>query len=773
MSTPVLARRRRLLERPSPWLLFGFLASAGLVALAWFTKTGFLAEYEAFPAVLRGYSVVGVFFGVLATASVGLSAFYSVRKRWLQESMPVGRGTLSMWLWSHVVLGALALLLSILHAGYGVLSLQPTTGKALLFLLVFIVGSGVVWRIVYAWVPRGAAREVGNYSVESSLARAEACLVEIEKLAAGRSPKLRELATWVTTAPENATRESGPAAALDLSEQAVFSEIVRLSVERHASLERSRQKARYVSWLQGWRVVHTPISLLFLILLPLHVIFAYDVPERVLAETPGGSALGGFESASTCSRCHARVVEEWRSSMHAHALSSPIMIAQTNLAARTTLSRAKSPDPQQMCVNCHGPLAARIAPSATLPLETSLLGDPDLVHEGVTCVVCHAFQGDSETGSAALTAFQEKLVPGRAYFGAISHPVGNAFHKTERSSVFTSPERLCQNCHSVVYDRNSDGRIEKGTDLVLQDLFSEWEAYRASGGAHCVDCHMPVVAGVRAAESALMLFEQDEEAPARRLRSHRFGGPDFPLESPTLRDAGRAERQALLSSAAELRIEPGSARFENGRISAQVSVANVGSGHNLPGGFAFVRQMWIELKILDASGRLLASSGVLDSVSQDLCESSILAPGSALAADVVGCAAADPALVTFQQRLVDRIERATDSAGRSAVRAAPAAQEVIVQHLDGGSVPRFRVADGQAVLPLAPSERRTFGYTLSVPAGTRPAKVSARLMFRATPPYFLRALAKTQGPGDGPRVDGFLETLEILTMASASATLAP
>jgi hypothetical protein len=774
MSVPVLARRRRLLERPAPWLLFTLFSTLGALFVALFTAAGGLREYELFPALLRGYTPIGALLGAGAAFAALFTLFYSFRKRWFQESLPFGRGTLAMWLWAHVAFGLLALVLATLHGGYGVVSLQPTSGKALYLLLLAVAASGVLWRLVYAWVPPSAARDVGNYSSDASLSRAEAHLVEIEKLAAGRSPRLRELAAWITENPVDPVQAGTQASALGLDEQRIFSEIVRLAVERHAALDRARRQRRYVARLQGLRVFHTPISVLFVLLLPIHVLFAYDVPEKLLAVSPAGASLGGFESAATCARCHARVVDEWRSSMHAHALSGPVMRAQTNLAARTTLSAARSPDPKQICVNCHAPLAARIAPSATLPLSAPALGDPDLVHEGVTCVVCHTFDGESQTGGGGLTRFQSDLNAGRSYFGSIAEPVGNAFHKSASSPVFTAPERLCQNCHSVVYDKNADGKIEKGIDLVLQDLFSEWQAYRAAGGAHCVDCHMPLVAGQRAAESASIPFEQDETAPARQLRSHRFVGPDFPLEDPAVRDETRPERDALLARAAALTIDPGSARFDGQKLSLNVSVANIGSGHNLPGGFAFVRQMWIELRVLSAANRVLASSGVLPTAAHDLCETSVLAPDSSVRDFVAGCAAADPALVLFQQRLLDRIEPARDAAGNPAIRAAPGALEVVVQHLDGGPVPRLRGVDGKPMPPLAPGERRSFAYSfpLADTPGTRPVRIEARLLFRTTPPYFLRALAKTQEPGDGPRLDGYIANLEIAVMASASTAVA-
>ena len=52
-----------------------------------------------------------------------------------------------------------------------------------------------------------------------------------------------------------------------------------------------------------------------------------------------------------------------------------------------------------------------------------------------------------------------------------------------------------------------------------------------------------------------------------------------------------------------------------------------------------------------------------------------------------------------------------------------------------------------------------------MPAGRTPQRVRVRLLFRATPPYFLRALAKSQTPADGPNLNGFVGNLEINEMA--------
>ncbi|MFZ5895628.1 MAG: multiheme c-type cytochrome [Myxococcota bacterium] len=775
MRAPKLGRQRKLLERGAPWLLWAFAVGIGAIGFATLLDLGLLSEYQLFPAIVRGYTPTGVVFGVLATLAAGATMFYSLRRRTLQEKLPLGRGTLAMWLWAHVTLGALALVFACIHAGYGAFSLQPSLGKALLFLLVFTSLSGVLWRLVYARLPLRAAREVGNYAADESLSRARAQAVEIDKLAAGRSPRLQELVARVLAVKVDAAEAGRAAAGLDPAESAIFAEIARLASERHAALARARGQDRFVLRLQGPRVWHVPVSLLFVLLLPLHVIFAYDAPEQLAAASETAAGLG-FEPASTCKRCHAQIVSEWQSSMHAHALDGPIMRVQTNVAARTSLAALGTPDPKNLCVNCHAPLAARLSPGATLPLAVPELTDPALVHEGVTCVACHGFTGESHTGGAALSAFGHALQPGRTYLGPRNDPVGNAFHRSEGDARFVAPERLCQNCHSVVYDRDGDGRIEKGKDLVLQNLFSEWEQYRAQGGRSCVDCHMPRKAAGRSAEHADIPFEQDQDAPLRPLRSHHFVGPDYPLDQPALRDATHAERKALLSSAVALNATVTRVADE---LRCTVSLKNSGAGHNLPGGFAFVRQMWLEVSVFDAQNRLLASSGRLKATSDDLCDHELLQPGRALARFAVGCNAIDPQLVNLQQRLLDRVEIAKDAAGTQlrdirgefVLSAAAGADEVVVQHVTSGPVARVRPFDNQRLTPLFPGETRNFNYSFGVAGSARPLRTEVRVLFRAVPPYFLRALASQQTERDGPRLDTLVGNIEVVEVARLTNSL--
>jgi hypothetical protein len=160
MTPPRLARRRRLLERHWPWLLASLGAAFAIALAAAVIDAGFLADFEGFSSILRGYTLPGLAFGVVASLACVASFAYALRKRSLQEHLPFGRATLAAWLWSHLYLGLLAGALALAHGGYGSFSFELSSGKATLALLLLLIASGVVWRVLYVLVPPSAGRQL-------------------------------------------------------------------------------------------------------------------------------------------------------------------------------------------------------------------------------------------------------------------------------------------------------------------------------------------------------------------------------------------------------------------------------------------------------------------------------------------------------------------------------------------------------------------------------------------------------------------------------------
>lgn len=711
MRSPI-RKRLAFSERGSVWLAAGVLLSAAIGALgvgAARGKLGAVFGDRAADRVLRGYTPAGLSLGITAVVLTMLAAIYSLRKRPLQERLP-GRGTMTGWLWLHVVASILALVAAAAHAGHGLLSTEVSTGKVLAAIFAALALSGLVWRLAYVILPPLARRAAGK--------RAE---------------------------------DDGA---------------------------RARSQARTTRALQVWRVFHVPLTLLFFPALAAHVVLALELHVDYV---PTGEApiqeLSGFHRSRECASCHRAIFDQWSTSMHAHALRSPVTIAQNNQLLDADLGAARSPDPRRFCVNCHGPVAVAASGKTRLPLRREGYEDA-LLDEGIGCATCHQWRGTESPGGAGLSRFQRGLRPGSTYFGATPDPVGNAFHRSRPASIFKRDGALCAGCHSVQHDRDGDGKIQKGVDLVLQTTQEEYDAYVAKGGrSTCVGCHMPVREGAsRTAERARIPTQQDREAPPRVVHDHSFVGVDYPIDEVAQRDPQRAAREALIRSAARLDLTD--VAVKGSEVTLKAGVTNVGVGHNLPSGLAFARQMWLEVQITNEAKKVIFASGVLAKPSEDLCDAGTLDdPGNPARPFVVGCKVADKQLVSFQQKLVDRIdvERGRDgkpildARGETRPIAAAGAKEAWMQHLTAGVVPRVRPRDAAVLSPIAPDETRTFGYAAPV-GDARRLTVSVRLLFRSQAPYMLRALGSKQRPGE-TQLAPLVENLQVVEMASKTATI--
>jgi hypothetical protein len=135
-------------------------------------------------------------------------------------------------------------------------------------------------------------------------------------------------------------------------------------------------------------------------------------------------------TAQQCGVCHQAIYQQWQSSMHSHALTSPAVIVQTNADLAGPFANAPGPDPQKFCVNCHGPTESALVTSAAMP-------PPASTHwkDGITCTSCHQFDGTPEKGSGGFegayqgNGFQQGFVQvNNEMLGAMDSPVGNSAH---------------------------------------------------------------------------------------------------------------------------------------------------------------------------------------------------------------------------------------------------------------------------------------------------------------------------------------------------------
>jgi hypothetical protein len=283
----------------------------------------------------------------------------------------------------------------------------------------------------------------------------------------------------------------------------------------------------------------------------------------------------------------------------------------------------------------------------------------------------------------------------------------------------------------------------------------------------------------RAADGAQIPGQQSAVAPPRVIHDHSFPGTAFALDTPAQQQATEASRTALLQKAVFFNIDRNSVGFDdNGNLDFEVFIANTGTGHDVPSGFAFARQMWIEITVTDSNQNTLFTSGVLQNpATDDLCDGdSLFEFGNPMIPFFQGCRdGVDQELTTFQQKLVDlagfQIDGSDPFDPAGLTKAVQIGNETWLQYLHGGVVARQRTFDGTLTANIKPFQQEEFQYAANTNGESTGLHVAARLLWRQLPPYFLRALASGQPSTEVPQLAPLIPNIETIVMATDSIDL--
>ncbi|MBX7193368.1 MAG: hypothetical protein K1X94_15040 [Sandaracinaceae bacterium] len=404
-----------------------------------------------------------------------------------------------------------------------------------------------------------------------------------------------------------------------------------------------------------------------------------------------------FQRSERCTMCHADHVSEWQSSMHAYAMVDPVFQALVSVRQADFMGTQ-----DQFCVQCHSAIGTR---GGEITAGFSFTGLSPITLEGVTCVSCHQvteLARDHNSGHV--------LDATASMRGPITDPVASGRHESASSELFGTSE-FCAGCHDIV----------EVSGLSLERPYEEWLSSPArAAGRNCQSCHMPEITR-----------EVAPSAPERTSHEHRFRGVDLPLldgfATPEQMDVLRADRAALLTSSADVRLQVPDSVRAGGTLDLVIDVESLLDAHSLPTGSTFIRQLWLEVVVRDAHDRVVYETGTLDG-NGDLRDH-----WSAL--DPYG----DPDLVSFSSSL-------TNAAGQPEL-------------FPWRSTEHFRRT-------LEPLHTRTVTLFVPVPSSMDgPLSVRARLRFRSHPPFLLRALGLTELV---PRVE-----IQDIDEASASVEVVP
>lgn len=382
-----------------------------------------------------------------------------------------------------------------------------------------------------------------------------------------------------------------------------------------------------------------------------------------------------YPSANTCGVCHPKHYREWSVSQHSYAQLSPIYLSLNNKINK--LTNGSNGD---FCLRCHSPVGANLGESTF----ASNLDRHPASREGITCVVCHRINKTYNKVSGRLALVEGGLT--EPVFG----PTGNlglkkVLDQPEKFRVVTDPKdrgrkihnesklfesiktpTFCGTCHDVTLFNG----------FRLEEAFSEYRVSPAAAkGVTCQDCHMGKVQGKPSGyETGPAAVVGDVPTASRKVTSHLFSGPDYPVIHPgifphnqeatafkTMREWLQFKHEdgwgtdkfedsvpgsykfpkawqsvddrydareilnkqfKLLDFAKKKRLEILKIGFKlsdvvveragEGGLAFRVKVENGTDGHNVPTGFTGERLIWLDVKVTDRDGKVVFRSGDRD-----------------------------------------------------------------------------------------------------------------------------------------------------------------
>ena len=341
---------------------------------------------------------------------------------------------------------------------------------------------------------------------------------------------------------------------------------------------------------------------------------SWERPENMIPDSkislPGDLTVDQLEQPTICGGCHNAIFEQWKGGVHANALNDPIFQKVTKLV----LSEADTEDELEearSCVRCHTPLGhlSKVIETTEDDYDPQEL---DPLKNGIFCDFCHSVKSSAGIGNAPYTVGIEAAGENKTIKWGPRDDAVSPYHGTSFSELHTKSE-ICGTCHDVTHTING---------LPIERTYTEWREGPYNTGdpettVYCQDCHMRQRPGIPATGSTERPDNPGVSAIGGKERDHVYThyhvGANTAL--PALYEGGELNSQMAverLQNCATLEIAAPSLPLIWQQAIIQVKVNNVGAGHYLPTGLSEVREMWLELQIKDALGRIIMHSGKVD-----------------------------------------------------------------------------------------------------------------------------------------------------------------
>lgn len=327
-----------------------------------------------------------------------------------------------------------------------------------------------------------------------------------------------------------------------------------------------------------------------------------DLPITV----PGDVRMSQFFSPISCGACHPEIFKMWSGSTHSNAWRNPIFQALYNLGKRTAEGESEKKNIES-CVRCHFPIG-HSAGEANLPTDDE--------KGGVICDFCHSVKATTGIGNApyVLSPGNAAAMEGGTKYGPFDDSP-DTIHKSQYSELHTRSE-FCGGCHDVSH---------AGNDLPIEQTYTEWRQGPYNTGdprtsVQCQDCHMRQRPGFPSTGSTDRPDNPGLASPEimggkkrPHIWTHYFVGAS--VSSLSLPPGSETQPQMAierLKNAATLDVQVNPSSKRGDLLRFQVGITNSGAGHYLPTGLTEMRQMWLDVSVMDAEGKTIFQSGKVD-----------------------------------------------------------------------------------------------------------------------------------------------------------------
>jgi len=347
------------------------------------------------------------------------------------------------------------------------------------------------------------------------------------------------------------------------------------------------------------------------------------------------TASGGFYDArrlggsAECGVCHADIYREWRASIHSKAGEDRAYQTNVNL-----LATKKGIEATRYCEGCHAPVAIM---SGQLS-KGGRLNTFGHLEEGVGCLGCHAI--DKVNSTAGVASYTVRP-PSPYLFGGYDNPVARAVnhylvrlnpsvHRSEMARASLPKSELCSVCHAQFMEKvmNDWGWVKMQDDYTawLNGPFSGQSKHTFARGdvSRCQDCHFPLTAAadpsaneqglVRShlalgANTAIPYIDHDARHMRDTTEFLQSNKMTVSIDKPSRDDAVRNDRhvQPDITHLGESL----SYYYLGEEATINIVVANVGVGHDFPGGTSDINEAWVRFVATDAQGQIIYESGAV------------------------------------------------------------------------------------------------------------------------------------------------------------------